>query len=50
MQMALWLVCTAKTDRLDGKHGSFGQERDGIDIVETMGVLGPEMARPTRRL
>lgn len=48
--MALWAVCTAKTDGLDGKHGFFGRERDSTDIVEAMGILSPGMARPARRL
>ena len=40
-----FFLCTAKTDWLDGKHVVFGQEVEGMDVVQKMDALGSQSGR-----
>ncbi|CAK7291434.1 Peptidyl-prolyl cis-trans isomerase A [Vulpes lagopus] len=47
---AQFFICTAKTERLDGKHVVFGKVKEGMNIVEAMESFGSRNGRTSKKI
>ncbi|EPQ11006.1 Peptidyl-prolyl cis-trans isomerase A [Myotis brandtii] len=45
-----FLICTAKTEWLDGKPVALGQVTKGMDIVTTMELLGSRNGKTSKNI
>ncbi|XP_057586656.1 peptidyl-prolyl cis-trans isomerase A-like [Hippopotamus amphibius kiboko] len=45
-----FFICTAKTERLDGKHVVFGKVKEGMNIVEAMERFGSRNGKTSKKI
>ncbi|KAM7100191.1 peptidyl-prolyl cis-trans isomerase A-like [Molossus nigricans] len=44
------LICTARTEWLDGKHVVFGRVKDGTDVVTAMESFGSRNGKTSKKI
>ncbi|KAF3816577.1 hypothetical protein GH733_013925 [Mirounga leonina] len=47
---AQFFICTAKIERLDGKHVVFGKVKEGMNILEAMEHFGSRNGKTSKKI
>lgn len=46
----IFFICTAKTERLEGKHVVFGKVKEGVNKVEAMECFGSRNGKTSKKI